>query len=363
MSLAECAAYTYRAYHANYEPRWYGNNLELKEKLDTLSLDEYVADTLREHEERWAPGGVEEARDLYAGSRVRAKLSDAEIAVLANKYDPYNMDDAAFDDFLDDLQSMGAISEREKGALGYHGIVVETAFGLEGMSIGAVRGWQTSTIMPDGSSPMFYREEADGDIVRWLSERVLWEEGGIEYVGDQKLTDYNELIAQRNNEMYRNLNDIVSRMAKLRPESKRETTEDAVKKGVVEQFANADSQLYRSLIGKMKDRMKDAAMDEQEQDVVDALDDVLEAMNERKANGRKSNLTQATAKISTVAQTYKPGDPRRVQLEQAANQMERMAMHLEEGTSAEAETLTQRLIREEQENASPGIPDLFGNEV
>lgn len=59
---------------------------------------------------------------LYNGSTARAKLSDTEIAVLANRYDVRDMSDEEYEDFLDDLESMGAISKDEKQRLGCKGI-------------------------------------------------------------------------------------------------------------------------------------------------------------------------------------------------------------------------------------------------
>ena len=53
---------------------------------------------------------VDAGSKLYNGSSTRASLSDTEIAVLANKYNVRNMSDEEYDAFLDDLESMGAIS-------------------------------------------------------------------------------------------------------------------------------------------------------------------------------------------------------------------------------------------------------------
>ena len=287
---------------------------------------------------------------LFLGSTRRTKLSDTEITALANKYNPYDMSTDEYESFLDDLMDMGAISPFERQEMRADGLKVEKLGG----------GWASSAQGVYGGSPCFHWFEAEGDVYRWSTDRATYTKCG-------PLTPEEEREASRVEDGYKARSGIVSRMATARPEGKKASGGDG--QGIVSQFADPTSQLYQGLIGKMKDRMKDAAVDEQEQDVVDALDDVLEAMNERKANGRKSNLTQATAKISTVAQTYKPGDPRRVQLEQAANQMERLGIQLQtsgktsESGGQESETLTQRLIREEQENASPGIPDLFGNEV
>lgn len=70
-------------------------------------------------------GNREEAADpagrLYNGSPTRANLSDTEIAVLANRYGVQDRSGEAFGAFLNDLESMGAISGLEKRRLSGHG--------------------------------------------------------------------------------------------------------------------------------------------------------------------------------------------------------------------------------------------------
>lgn len=91
-----------------------------KEQLETLSREEFVQQMLQAHEKRWSSGEAQQDF-LYAGSTQRAALSDTEIAALANRYDPHDMDQEEYGSFLDDLVDMGAISKYEKRLMGYNG--------------------------------------------------------------------------------------------------------------------------------------------------------------------------------------------------------------------------------------------------
>lgn len=283
---------------------------------------------------------------LFLGSTQRTKLSDTEITALANKYNPYNMSVDEYESFLDDLMGMGAISPFERQEMCIDGLKVASFAG----------GWASSAQGVDGGSPCFNWFEADGNVYRWSTDRATFTKIG-------PFTPEEELEASQEEAGYKALANIVSRMAAARPEDKSASAEDG--NGIAAQFADPTSQLYRSLIEKIKDQAKDAEEDEREQEVVDAFDDMLEGMSGRKTDGNKPDLAVSMAKISALAKEYDPGDPRRVQMEQAVNQMERMGLYLHMGgkssasDDSESETLTQRLIREEQE--SPRISDLFGN--
>ena len=76
----------------------------MKEQLETLSREEFVEQLVQANQQRWDSGEAQQDR-LYAGSEQRKTPSSAELAALANKYDPHNMDDSDYDDFLDDLRS------------------------------------------------------------------------------------------------------------------------------------------------------------------------------------------------------------------------------------------------------------------
>ena len=65
--------------------------------------------------------------------------SDAEIAVLRNKYDPRNMSGEEYDAFLDDLADMGVISQEEKRRMGYKGLVIVSYLDENGETVIAPR--------------------------------------------------------------------------------------------------------------------------------------------------------------------------------------------------------------------------------
>lgn len=92
----------------------------VQERQETLSQDEFVELMAQAHQRR-ADRTENSQEPLYAGSAQRRGLSDAEIAALANRYDPHDMDQEEYGSFLDDLVDMGVISKYEKRLMGYNG--------------------------------------------------------------------------------------------------------------------------------------------------------------------------------------------------------------------------------------------------
>ena len=208
MNLADYASNLYSAYHSNPSGN-YVRTPEEKSKLDNLSREEFVADMLKTHRERWASGGEMEAMGLFVGRAERTKLSDTEIAVLSNKYDLKNLDQKTYDAFLDDLADMGAISEREKGYLGYGGLTTAGYFNASGELILTAH----STGAGSGTDLLNARE----DLVNWLKERVKWQaECGLYASESQRASG--ETAAKRENEMIDAFSRIVSRMTAMKPE-------------------------------------------------------------------------------------------------------------------------------------------------
>ncbi len=56
----------------------------------------------------------------YNGSKERVPMTNDQVTELAKKYDPTNMTQEQYQEFLDDLVSMGRISEMEKEIMDYH---------------------------------------------------------------------------------------------------------------------------------------------------------------------------------------------------------------------------------------------------
>ena len=55
----------------------------------------------------------------YNGSKERIPMTNAQVTELAKKYDPTNMTQEQYQEFLDDLVSMGRISQVEKEIMHY----------------------------------------------------------------------------------------------------------------------------------------------------------------------------------------------------------------------------------------------------
>lgn len=207
MNLADYANNLYSAYHSNPSGN-YVRTPEEKAKLENLSREDFIADMLRTNRERWSSGGEMETKSLFAGSTERAKLSDAEIAALSNKYDLHNLDQKTYDAFLDDLADMGAISEREKGYLGYGGLTTAGYFNADGELILTARSSST------GSTDLLNTRNA---LVSWLNERVKWQaECGLYASESQRVSG--EAAAKRENEMIDAFSRIIDRMTAMKPE-------------------------------------------------------------------------------------------------------------------------------------------------
>ena len=66
----------------------------------------------------------------------RKKLTDSDLAELAEKYDPSKMTQEEYDALLDDLVDKGVLKKDEVGQLGYHGCVVVGSLAEGGFGFG-----------------------------------------------------------------------------------------------------------------------------------------------------------------------------------------------------------------------------------
>ena len=103
-------------------------------------------------------------------SRARAKLTDGDIAALAAKYDPSNMTGKQYQEFLQDLEELGAITADDHTRMGNYCLTM----------------WVTSYTDSSGREVKLTREEAearfgksgdslsvvDGDLMKML--RSMW---------------------------------------------------------------------------------------------------------------------------------------------------------------------------------------------
>ena len=301
---------------------------------------------------------VDPSTKLYNGSAARAKLSDTEIAVLANKYDVHDMSDEEFDAFLDDLESMGAVSDFERRQLGYKGLC--------SFDMNELHAW-TAPLAPNGSKLLFDRWEADGDISRWINERIQWERGvwSSDPAKKKEQEDYEELHSV--------LAGVINRM----DAQQKSNAEEAQKKELVRQLADGNSEFYANMRTTLKAQVKKNKEDQEEQAIIDAMAAVLDAMSGRETvSGDKTSLNKSASELTKkigerIARLKKedPGNPEIVRLENMLKRLQEVGIYVDledtddlwKDEDESFETLTQLLIRRQAEETYTTHPIL--NEV
>lgn len=322
-------------------------------EITYASADEY-RNMIEELESKKA---IDPSATLYNGSTTRAKLSDTEIAVLANKYDVHNMSDREFDNFLDDLESMGAISNFEKRRLGYKGMeYLDLGDAKSGVLM--MSAWVAPAI-PGGSKLLFNRLEANGDISRWINERIQWEPG---YSKDsvQRRAQEDEVS------LYKTLSNVINRMDSQQERSANE----AAKKELVRQLADKNSEFYVNMRTQLKQKVDENEDDKEKQAIIDALGKVLDALSgKEEAPGKKESVNQSaselTEKIGRRISKLNPEDPEKTQLEQMLQRLQEIGIYFDlndmddlwQGEDEAFETLTQFLTRLEAKKSETTHPD------
>lgn len=126
---------------------------------------------------------------------VRAKLSDQEIAELADKYNPRNMTRDQYDSFLDSLIEKGALSRFDAMRLGYKGWRILDidigAFAAGGVGCGSAYAVGSGNAE---SGPIQSLEDTDGDLIRWLESILAQLDQGTRADSRQKEEALNALL-------------------------------------------------------------------------------------------------------------------------------------------------------------------------
>ena len=318
------------------------------------SLDEFVRQMEAERGEPIAP--TDRSKFLYNGSETRAHLSDTEIAVLANKYDVHDMDDETFYAFLDDLESMGAISNFEKKQLGYKGFVGDfDSDDMQNLTMYAFVG----PVKADGSTPLFNRWEADGVVYRWINDRILWQLGSC-HAGQEELETQEAL--------HKVLAGYINRMDAQQDKN----AEAAEKAGLRRQIMDSESDFYTGMLNKMQAQVEKTRDDKEQQAIVDALGEVLDALSGKKdVTGEKASVNKTasdlTAKMGERIARLKQEDPEHpeaVKLEQMLKRLQELGIYFDLSDTDDIfteeedsfETLTQLLTRRQREEAISDTP-------
>jgi hypothetical protein len=320
------------------------------------SLDEFVRQMEAERGEPIAP--TDRSKFLYNGSETRAHLSDTEIAVLANKYDVHDMDQETYDAFLDDLQSMGAISSFEKQQLGYKGIVPSDLGNTQNLTMYA---WSAATV-PGESAPIFHRWEAEGDISRWINDRIQWQ------LGRHNGSPERQKELEDQEKLYKALAGYINRMEARQEED----AEAAEKAGLRRQIMDSESDFYTGMLNKMQAQVEKTRDDKEQQAIVDALGEVLDALSGKKdVTGEKASVNKTasdlTAKMGERIARLKQEDPEHpeaVKLEQMLKRLQELGIYFDLSDTDDIfteeedsfETLTQLLTRRQREEAISDTP-------
>lgn len=306
----------------------------------------------------------DESSFLYNGSASRARLSDTEIAVLTNKYDPSDMDQDTYDKFLDDLEGMGAISNLEKRQLGYGGWQLIAYKGTNGETI-YCGSPEAGYFVPDAKEQQacfIVPWEADTDLHKWLGERTQ------KILGEVAAPSTRE-AAESYEKLLKNLAGIVGRMAVRRVDG-----EEAQRKAaLVRQLADRNSEFYTNMRTTLKAQVKQTEEDEEEQAIVDALGAVLDALSGKKdVSGHKESVnrsaTDLTKKIGDRIARLKredPENPEIVKLENMLKRLQEIGIYFDLSDTDDwwtdedetFETLTQFLTRRQAEEISKTHPN------
>ena len=310
-----------------------------------------------------AQGRIGPGSALYNGSATRAKLSDTEIAVLANKYDPHNMDQDTYDAFLDDLQGMGAISELEKRQIGYNGWQLIAYVDKDGKTVhcGSPSGVYHLPDSTDLTMCMIAPWEADTDLHKWLGERTQKELTVVFEPSDPEAAEaYENLL--------KGLFSIVGRMAVRQADD----AEEARKADLVRQLADKNSDFYANMRTTLKAQVKKTQEDEEEQAIIDALGAVLDALsgkkdisgNKESVNKSASDLTKKIGERIARLRQEDPDNPEIVRLENMLKRLQEMGIYIDlsdmdglwQDEDETFETLTQFLTRKQAEEINSKHP-------
>ena len=324
--------------------------------MKTVGRDEF----LQEAERAWNEGAAKRAEDkLYAGSETRAVLTDTEIAVLRNKYDVRNMSDEQYDAFLDDLEDMGVISQWEKELLGYNGNVVVAYEDENGETVYSDPGFWAA-VLPEGSSrPAFRREEADGDLLKWVSDRLsFWKPVGA--------TEEQRKAQQQDLELFEVLSGVLSRMTGTQPvKAQQSDASEDEEPDIIDQIKDPDSAFYQDMYQRLKLQLELSEEQKKEQAIIDTLDAILEGMRSSDRPDKRTDAVTSMAGLSKQISELDEEDPRKAQLELFRQQLNHMGIYMDlgegiyGGTKKDELTLTQQLIREKTEGFDPGAFDLY----
>ena len=276
----------------------------------------------------------------------------------------YFMDQETYDAFLDDLQSMGAVSEIEKRQMGYQGFQLIAYMDEDGnwVKCGSPSGvWSIPEGAIKNDECMFAPWGEETDISKWLADRTQ-----NELVGVFDPSDWDQ--GRTYESLLKGVLKIVNRMEARQEED----AEAAEKAGLRRQIMDSESDFYTSMLNKMQAQVEKTRDDKEQQAIVDALGEVLDALSGKKdVTGEKASVNKTasdlTAKMGERIARLKQEDPEHpeaVKLEQMLKRLQELGIYFDLSDTDDIfteeedsfETLTQLLTRRQREEAISDTP-------
>ena len=268
----------------------------------------------------------------YNGSKERVPMTNDQVTELAKKYDPTNMTQEQYQEFLDDLVSMGRISEMEKEIMDYHAGLLPIGYVDED-------GDYITTSKAYGHSVDLSRAELDflsyshgnirlgfgGDLRRSLQTlnqctyaRAVSTNHDAD--ADRRLAKSTQLVEERLKVMTTVVENIMKRRGELGLTSgKAEASEQTEKPGLMERATEPGGAFWLDL----RNTIIESAREKQERAAEDAkielLDLILESMT-----GDEDSRREAAADIADLAAKYDPSNMTREQYQDFLQDLEEL---------------------------------------
>lgn len=288
----------------------------------------------------------------YARSS-RPRLTDSEIDELARKYDFRHMTQDTYDVFLDDLVDKGLLTRSEAGYFGYGGEIRLDPMDSKVMVVSVAgresRYSQYTPFLGDGVN-------GSGDMVAWLAEMM-------------KSTEYSAFpeasgrVRQRC-EMYGAIYDVVARATNSAAYAAGGSDEES---DIFDQILDPNSDFYRDMYNRMRIQMEQSEEEKKKQEIIDALDAILESLSAKKDDWwKKSDAVSSMAGLARTIDSLDKDDPRKEELNLLRVRLQNLGIYLDldvgvkgKDQSTWGTTLTQQLIREETKDTQPSIFDII----
>jgi len=244
----------------------------------------------------------------YNGSKERIPMTNDQVTELAKKYDPTNMTQAQYQEFLDDLVAMGRISQMEKEIVGYNGGAVPIGYvDEEGDYIEAFNSYSHSVDLSRAEKEFLSHSQGavrlgfDGDLqksLQTLNKCTYSKSFGHADADTARAVGKTERLAEeRRKVMTTVVENIMKRRGELgltsgKSEASDETEEPSLMERAAEPGGAFWLDLRNTIIENAREKQRQAAEDAE----LELLDLILESMT-----GDEDSRREAAAKLRVQA--------------------------------------------------------------